>query len=151
MEAFRQLEDKNANLTREYGIGDGKGRYDYDIPNGVLSFSPEGGGPSVLADIQVVGTTSESSRNWLWAWANAHFPEESTEDSSRTRDFGEKYGICELTHDYVWALEDGVVNVLGWELAAAAVRVCNAVGAYKPPSKGGGALFLLIRSISLVE
>ena len=145
-EAVRELQDKNARLERDYGIGSG-GRYDYDLDTSTLVFSSDNGARAV-AEIQVLGTTSAAAGNWLWAWANPDWPEPLTADSLKVREFGDEHEICELTHDYVFP-EDGVtLNGLGWELSAAAVRVCDAIGAYRPPRDEGGGLYLLMRSIA---
>ncbi len=118
-------------------------RYDYDLQAGTLIFSEEGV-PKVIAEIQVAGSTSHNANNWLWAWGNNHWPPERTTDSEKVRAFGEKHGICELTHD---CIEDEDLNHLGWELTAIAARVTEAVGAYRPPDDNG-ALFLIYRSIA---
>src|SRR5262245_11025258 len=72
-QAFRELQDKNARLEQEFGVGRG-GLYDYDLATGTLVFSPDGYRKSV-AEIQVLGTTSQAVGNWLWAWANPDWPE----------------------------------------------------------------------------
>ena len=141
-DAFHELQDKNARLNADYRLGEWS-RFDYDLASGKLIFSHEGS-PRIIAEIQVAGTTSRSSGDWLWAWANDHWPPDSVVDSRLVRDFGEEHGICELMHDCVEA-ED--LNALGWELTSVMARVTNAVGAYRPPDDDGG-LFLVIRSIS---
>ena len=107
-------------FTEQVGTG-----IDYDVLEGTLTFSKDGV-PKVVAEIQIVGTTSFKSSNWLWAWANSDWPRERVTDSERVRAFGAEHGICELTHDYV---EDSDLNALGWALTAAMVRVTGAFGA----------------------
>jgi hypothetical protein len=141
-EAVHELQAKNRRLEEEFGISRWP-RWDYDIHAGILTFS-EGGVAKAIAEIQVVGTTSVSAGNWLWAWANDHWPDEGVTDSLRARSFGEEHGICELIHDYV--ADDGDLNGLGWELAAVTARVCGSAGVYRPPDENG-ALFLTYRSI----
>jgi hypothetical protein len=140
-DAFHQLQDKNARVENEYRVGHWP-RWDYDLATGKLVFS-EDGVAKVIADIQVAGTTSEAAGNWLWAWANDHWPAAMVEDSLSVRAFGVQHGICDLAHDYV---EGDNLNGIGWELTAAAARVTDAVGAYRPPHDGG-AMFLIFRSI----
>ena len=140
-EAMHQLLAKQEDLKANYGMGTYP-RFDYDAEAGTLKFS-EDGRVKVIADIQVVGTTGQ--QNWLWALANDHWPEPVVADMEAVLQFGLDNEIDELTTDY---LEDDDLNQLGWDLTAVAVRVLNAVGAYRAPNKGRpGALFLLIKSI----
>jgi hypothetical protein len=144
-EAFHMLQAKNAEDREEFKLGDWP-RYDYDIPTRSLIFS-EDGKAKVTADIQVVGTTSERAGNWLWAWANDHWPLEATEDAERACRFGEEHGIDELISGYV---EDDDLNSLGWQLTAIAARICDGAGAYRPPSDDGS-LFLLYHHMRWVS
>jgi hypothetical protein len=146
-EAFAELKAKNAQLERAYGIGSG-GQYHYDLPTASLVFRTESGATSV-ADIEVVGTTSGTAGNWLWAWANPDFDDELTGISRSARRFGDQHGICPLTHDFV-SPEAGVsLNGLGWELTSASARIADAIGAYRPPDDDGGAIFFIIKAIRL--
>ncbi|ESQ92417.1 DUF6882 domain-containing protein [Asticcacaulis benevestitus] len=142
-EAVHQLMDKQAHVRKIYGIND-LPRYDYDVEAQQLTFS-ENGVVKVVADIQVVGTVSP--KDWLWGWANTHWPEPVVADLERVVSFGEENSIQELISGYVTDVD---LNQLGWELTAVAVRVLDAVGAYRPPSETG-ALFLLIKSNRFVS
>lgn len=119
-EAFDQLQARNDRLEEEYRLGSWE-RWHYDLPTASLTFSAAGV-PKVIAEIQVAGTTSMAAGNWLWAWANSEW--------DRVIDAG-----------------DLSLNGIGWELTAAAARVSNAMGAYRPPRDEGGGLYLLIRRI----
>jgi hypothetical protein len=141
-DALHQLQEKNAQLREEFKLGQWP-RFDYDIDAGTLIFS-EKGHKKVIAEIQIVGTTSVKAGNWLWAWANSSFPADRIVDAQRTCDFGEEHGIDELINDYV---EDEDLSALGWELTGVAASVCESLGAYRPPREEGGGLFLLYRSI----
>jgi hypothetical protein len=142
-DAVHQLQEKNARLKSEFRLGEWP-RYDYDVDTGKLVFSDHNV-PRVIAEIQIVGTTSAKAGNWLWAWANEHWPAERTADSEIVRAYGEKHGICDLTHAYV---EDTDLNALGWELTSVMVRITNALGAYRPPRDEGGGLYLTYKSIA---
>ena len=141
-EAVHLLQEKNARLHEQFQIDDWP-RFDYDLATRQIVFST-GDQPKVIAEIQVVGTTSQNAGNWLWAWANGHWPANCVEDAERTCAFGEEHGIGELTSGYV---EDDDLNALGWELTAVAARICDAAGAYRPPREEGGGLFLLYRNM----
>lgn len=140
-EAVHQLMAKQDQLKANYGMSSYP-RFDYDVEAGTLTFS-ENTQVRVCADIQVVGTTG--SKDWLWGFANDHWPDRVVADMEAVWQFGLDNEIEELTTRYV---EDVDLNQLGWELTAVAVRILDAVGAYRPPSSDKpGALFLLIKSI----
>jgi hypothetical protein len=143
-EALDELTAKQARLRDDYGLGSFN-RYDYDVDIGQLTFS-DGGRPKVSADIQVVGTTGR--KDWLWSWANDHWPAASVEDMQRVRQYGVEHGIEELTADFVVS-ED--LNGLGWHFSAVAARILDAVGAYRAPRDGEGAVFFTLRSIRFVS
>jgi hypothetical protein len=142
-DAFHQLQGKLEQLWAEFRLGQWP-RYDYDLDAGTLTFSDHGG-PKVIAEVQIVGSTSAKAGNWLWAWANSNWPAERVTDAQLVRAFGEKHGICELTHEYV---EDEDLNALGWSMAAVMVEVTCALGAYRPPREEGGGLYLTYKSIA---
>jgi hypothetical protein len=142
-EAVHQLQEKNARLNDAFRLGQWP-RYDYDVDAGTLVFSEEGVA-KVIAEIQIVGTTSENAGDWLWAWANSHWPADCIKDAELVRAFGEEHGICELTHE---CLEDDDLNALGWEMTAVMARITDAPGAYRPPREEGGGLFLTYKSIA---
>ncbi len=141
-DAVHDLIDKNKRLEAEFKIGTWA-RYDYDLDNARMTFSHEGK-IKLAADVQIVGTTSTSAGNWLWAWANDWWPKAVGEYANSTRLFGEKHGISELATP---RLEDESLENLGWELSAAAARVSGAKGAYRAPT-ANGYLFLLYRDIA---
>ena len=143
-EAVHELQDKNARLSNEYGLS-GWERFDYDLQAGTMIFSDRGV-PKVIVEIQIAGSTSKKAGNWLWAWGNSHWPEGCVNDSRLVKAFGEKHGICELTHDYVDIDDD--LNGVGWALTAAMARITGALGAYRPPRDEGGGLYLVYRSAS---
>ncbi len=143
-EALHQLKEKAQRLEVDFKLGSWP-RYDYDLDTGLLTFS-EAGVPRVIAEIEVVGTTSTKAGNWLWAWANDHWPGDRVKASRLVRDFGEEHGIAELISEYVTNVDD--LNALGWELTAVATRVTHALGAYRPTPNDGGAVFLLYKSMS---
>jgi hypothetical protein len=143
--AVHDLQEKNERLTSEFRLGTWP-RYDYDLDAGILTFSDQGVS-KVIAEIQVVGSTSQRAGDWLWAWANSHWPPEMVIDSRLARAFGQEHGVCELTHE---SLEEEDLNSLGWSLTAVTARLANALGAYRPPRDEGGALFLIYKSMAWV-
>jgi hypothetical protein len=142
-EAFDAFMTKQKQLNDAHRLGEWQ-RYDYDAAACTLTFSDERG-PRLVADIQVVGTISDS--DWMWGWANESWPEQSTHDMRRVRDFGAENGVEELTSEF---LDSDDLPGLGWMLSAIAARVLGAEGAYSAPTQPG-AVYLLIRSIKSVS
>jgi hypothetical protein len=143
-DAVHELMGKQDRLQETFRISSWP-RYDYDVDAGVLTFS-DVQGPKVVAEIQVVGTTGPS--DWLWSWANSHWPEPAFKEIKRVRAFGVEHDIEQLISEY---LESDDLNALGWAMTAVAARVVDAVGAYRPPRDSGGGLFLIYRSINFVS
>jgi hypothetical protein len=103
---------------------------------GTLIFSKEGI-PVVITLIQVVGTTSQVSKNWLWGWANESFPLRVTSRLGAVRDFGKAEGLPQLTES-TW--QDN--EYLGWEMTAITARILGAKGAYRCPGSNGFIYFV---------
>jgi hypothetical protein len=88
-EAFAAFTAKQKRMDEAHRLGSWT-RYDYDANACTLTFSDDKG-PRVVADIQVVGTTD--AHDWLWGWANANLPPQSTEAMQQVRAFGVENGI----------------------------------------------------------
>ncbi|WP_245262237.1 DUF6882 domain-containing protein [Mesorhizobium sp. WSM3626] len=142
-EAIEQLESKNSRLEKEFRIGHWSR---YDLKNGSLLFSQDEA-TKVITGIQLAGSTNAKAQNWLWAWANLNLPDSLLRDARLVRSFGEKNNIRELTQPYVIDAENEL-EVLGWELTAVMVRICDALGAYRSPQGEGGALFYVLKSVN---
>lgn len=136
-DALHELIEKNEGLEQQLGLGRYE-RYDYDVDTGLITFSNRGV-PVVIAEIQIVGTTSERDSNWLWAWANDWWPKTVTARSESARTFGLEKGIEELTTEYLH--DDSLVN-LGWEMTAVTARIVGAAGAYRAPTENGHIFFI---------
>ncbi|MGJ4855527.1 DUF6882 domain-containing protein [Labrys sp. La1] len=144
-EAVHELQAKNDRLEAEFTIGHWESWF-YDLEQGTIIFS-QGGEPKFIAQIQVIGSTSNKAKNWLWAWGNSSIPEAMTVDARQAQAFGEEHGIEDLTHSYV---NDDDFEALGWELTAVAARLADALGAYRP-SDEKGAIYLLYNDIRWVD
>ena len=142
-DAVHALMRLNESCEREFQISSWP-RWDYDFERGTLKFSKDEI-PRVVASIQVVGTTSETSGTWLWSWANNYLPGEVTKRMERVRAFGEKEGVAELTGPS--ATDD---EHLGWQMTAIAARVLDSKGAYRCPGKDGF-IYLVYTDLSFAE
>jgi hypothetical protein len=90
--------------------------------------------------VQFLGTESEATRTWLWAWANqaSRIPADLLRSACFIKAMGEMLHLPELTEPQ---LPLGEVD--GHYLAALACGVCQAAAYYRLPYEGG-ALFVLI-------
>jgi hypothetical protein len=142
-EAVHALMAMNDQRDEKYGISKFP-RWNYDLDAGVQVFS-KNGVAKIIAKIQAVGTTANSSNNWLWSWANSSFPEQVTDLLQQVRDFGEREGLKQLT-EKSWQDDE----YLGWEMTAVAARILGAVGGYRCPSEKGF-LYLVHTKIWVAE
>jgi hypothetical protein len=134
-QAVHALQDLNRSCNVRFGIGHWE-RWDYDLDEGTLVFSQDGV-PRVIADIQVVGTTSKDVGTWLWGWANESLPSLVTARLPAVRDFGTAEGVSDLTEP---ELPDD--EYLGWKLTAVAAKILGASGAYRCPASYGFIYFV---------
>jgi hypothetical protein len=111
-----------------------------DLDSGTTQFNE-----NLALPFQVLGTESENTLTWLWAWADeqAEIPEQLTRSSREIRAWFEREGLAELVRPSVdLDLADGTMfSVVG-------VDVCRAGAFYRNPYEGG-ALFLLLFSIDI--
>jgi hypothetical protein len=138
--AFHELMALNARCKREFSIGSWE-RWEYDADSGTLTFSDEEG-PKVIADVQVVGTTSTRSQSWLWGWANESVPPARTAQLTLVRKFGETELLPDLTKP---ESPDSVDH--GWELTAVTAKIIGARGAYRAPRASGGYTYYVYTDI----
>lgn len=102
---------------------------------GTITFGGEKAFPA-----QVLGTRADSSRTWLWAWANPSVPEHVTSDARVIRAYGEQHGIEEFTRAELPLTE----TVSGEALALIASQLTDADAYYRGPYEGG-AVFVMLR------
>lgn len=109
-----------------------------DLDAGMARFSDRGPFP-----FQVLGTESENSLSWLWAWADeqTEMPDGLMRSSREMRAWLEANGMTELTTPSVdLDLADGI------QLAVVASDVCKASAFYRDTYEGGSLLLLLFGS-----
>ena len=140
IEALDELTRMNERCDADFRLGSWQ-RYDYDLNDGTLIFSQDGV-PRVIASILVAGTTSNSTRNWLWSWANGFIPCDISEPMKTVRDFGIAENVPELCEPYLPDDEN-----VGWAMTAIAVRIMGAKGAYRCPGENGF-LYLILKDIA---
>ena len=112
-------------------------RWDWSQDDRRIVFSADGV-PNVIADIQFVGTTSEETGTWLWAWDNPHIERALARDVHEVRRFGEAHDIAQLTTPK-WPAD----ATDGWEMTSITAYVLQAKGAYRTPRDRGFTYMIL--------
>lgn len=135
-DAMAELQEKQDKLSATF-LSKKYERFDVDIAKRTFWWS-DNGVPKVRADVTVVGSYSENSKSWLWAWANPGFDGVDIGEIDKVREIGEEYEIDELSEAKMEYDEDP-----GWTLTALAAKFLEAQGAYRCPTKSGG-LYLLL-------
>ncbi len=112
---------------------------DLDLDAGTARFN------DLAIPFQVLGTESDNSLTWLWAWADeqTEVQDNLLTSARELKAWGEKEGLSELT---LPALDLNRAD--GTLLALIASEVCRASGYYRDPYEGG-TLFLLLYGIAL--
>ncbi len=112
----------------------------YDLQTGILSF-----GDRYHWKAEVLGTESEETGTWLWAWANeaSNIPAQHQTASLNLKNFGEAHDIDELTEPMV-----PLDHADGHAFASIAVGEGLGKAYYRGPYNDG-AVFLLITDENL--
>ncbi len=107
----------------------------YDLQTGLLSF-----GDRFAWHAEVLGTESEVTATWLWAWANEgnNIPVQQQGASLKLKTLGEEHGIAELTDSMV-----PLDHADGHAFASIAVGEGLGKAYYRGPYEGGAALLLI--------
>ena len=132
--SLEELELKTRAHEQAWGLGRIE-RWDLDQDTGELVFSlPDG--MKAVAPAQIIGTYNSEDHTWMWAWANSSVDEKLREDALKVRKYGERHNIKRLTKSKWVGTEDEA-----WAMAALAVKLCGAQGAYRGPA---GATYVFI-------
>jgi len=106
-----------------------------DLDTGIARFSTDGAFP-----FQVLGTESNNTLTWLWAWADEQ-PEvsgELLESARELKAWGTREGVTEFT---IPSLD--LIRADGTMLSLIASEICAASGFYRDHYEGG-TLFILL-------
>jgi hypothetical protein len=133
------LEEKNRFLQGHYGLHK---FWDWNPATSYITFYDPVLKP-VRVKSSIVGTIQDHS--WEWSWANPNIAEETKEGISKIRAFGMVHGYESLqTASFAGDKETG------WQMAAVAVHVLNAPGAFQFAT-GHGTCYLLYRIIEELD
>jgi hypothetical protein len=101
-----------------------------DQSKGLIHFERKDGA-LVTAPVQIVGAWNPKTRLFRWGWDHPMVQQRLRNDAERTRWFGEKHGLEELTETKVVMDEKDA-----WQMAALAMKVNAAYGVYRAPTEG---------------
>lgn len=123
----------------------GLGTFDHwnvDQDVGDLVFTSEVG-TTAVAPVQIIGSFSTNDNSWLWAWDNPSINDALKVDAAKLKEYGETHGIEQLTSRKWTGTEDDA-----WAMAALAVKLCDAQGAYRGPA-GATYIFMTFGKVSI--
>jgi hypothetical protein len=126
----QDLVAKQDKLSSEYSLSHHR-RWDWDQERAELAFSNDGV-PTVIANVEFIGSVSTKSNTWLWSWANPSLLKTVRSDITAVRDFGGDRDFPHLTVPK-WRADE----TDGWDMASVAVHVLNAQGIYRTPGDNG--------------
>ena len=84
-------------MDRQHVLGERLGSHEWaaDTDTGLFFFS----GPTIESTFEIIGTVSQATGEWLWAWANASLPGDLAQIAHTLHDFGKAEGIDLFTQE----------------------------------------------------
>jgi len=136
--AMNELQTKQQRLAAEYRLFNWA-RWAFDQSTGKLRFENERGQTMVDADTLYVGSYSQNSGSWKWAWANFNVAQEDRAKSEEIRKLAKITGYD--IFDYKEQL--GMDEQLAFQLTAMALHHLKADGFYRIPNRDPETSFFL--------
>jgi hypothetical protein len=141
--AHNYLTEQQEICRNEYGLNDWE-RWYYDDETGIIEFF-NGDTVKLRINYLQVGTVSEISNTWLWAWANPNLGDNIKTDSKKLNELGEQKSFERLTKEK-WNADE----VDGWEMTSIMAYLTGAKGAYRIP--GDSVIkFIVFKNLELVN
>ncbi|HEY3360205.1 MAG TPA: hypothetical protein VGQ83_43540, partial [Polyangia bacterium] len=132
--------ERQADAQREFDLGaHERWGADYAAARFTLG-APEH--PTIVADLQLVGTFSKKTNSWLWSWNNEAIEPHLSEEVARLRALGEVRGIALLAQAY----QENVEEVDAWERASLACYLLGHQAVYRAPMDHRF-LFMLLKNL----
>ena len=127
----------------------GEHRWDADLNAGTLTFTSNADATrQLVATPHLIATLAPGPRSLLWAWAHPQGDAQGV--AAQLRDYGQQYGIAELTQAELPFPEDAADDVEAWiaqathVIGSVAVEITGRSPYYSAPVGGGTrAVFLL--------
>jgi hypothetical protein len=137
-----ELEIKTQAHVKLWGLGSSD-RWDLLQAQGDLVFT-FADGLKAVAPAQIIGTYNSKDQSWLWAWANDSINDSLKKDAQKVREYGAKHRIKQLT-ERKWLGSEAEA----WAMAAVAVKLCGAQGAYRGPASENLFVFMTFGEVQL--
>ncbi|MFZ6010401.1 MAG: DUF6882 domain-containing protein [Bacteroidota bacterium] len=100
-------------------------RWSFDDDFGVFQFDSDDG-RNLYFKYSSVGSFSENTNTWKWAWDNKNLKDSERKGMEKVRIHGEKHGFNGLTAGLVDA-----DDYTGWSMTAISAKILNAIGVYR--------------------
>jgi hypothetical protein len=123
--ATAYLRDKNDAAWKKWHL-EKHNRFDWKQDGATIVFS--GGDTEVLADIQFIGSWSQDTDTWMWAWHNESIKDNLKKAVCDVRRFGEFHGLPELTESIL----DGPIEA-AWDMTALSCYILQSEMGYRAP------------------
>lgn len=127
-EAWTELQARQQFLSEHFKLAASDWAVDQDA--GLIRFErPDG--QTLSAPVQIIGAWNPLNETFTWGWDHPSVKTRLRADAERTRWFGEKHGLKELTDLTVKASE-----LEAWRLTAVARKVNGSAAVYRGPTDG---------------
>jgi hypothetical protein len=127
-EAWVDLHRRQTLLANKLKIG--KANWTVNQEAGLIEFDRQDG-KLVTAPVQIIGSWNPRTTAFTWGWDHPSVQTRLRADAERTRWFGDKHDLPELTERSLKISEQEA-----WRLTAVAMKVNAAAGAYRGPTDG---------------
>lgn len=135
-EAWNTLYKQQLALAKKFKLKDAE--WAVDQAAGLIHFWRKDGSV-VSGPVQIVGSWNPRNGCFTWGWDHPSVQPRLRGDAERTRWFGDKHDIPELT-----ARRLVMSEMDAWRLTAVAMRVNGAMGAYRGPMENGPVVFMTL-------
>ena len=137
--ANEELRQKQDLLGERYGLGK-YSRWWFEQATAKLQFFDEANNLAIEADIVDIGSYSQKSNTWKWAWGNSSVLPRLRQKAELLKGLEDITGVELFGHEHAFEIED---EAMAWELAAMSVKHLGAIGCYRAPSSSGGPIMFL--------
>ena len=142
--ANEELRHKQALLGERYRLGK-YSRWWFEQATEKLQFFDEAQNLAIEADVVEIGSYSQKSNTWKWAWSNSSVLPRLREKAELLKELEATTGVALFGNEHAFEIED---EAMAWELAAMSVKHLGAIGCYRAPSsRDGPTVFLAITSV----
>lgn len=141
-EAWADLTVRQEVLARNLRLRDAS--WSVDQVSGLIQFDRRDG-KAISAPVQIIGSWNPRTSLFTWGWDHPSVRTRLRASAERTRWFGDKHRLDELTSPTVHISEEEA-----WRLTAVAMKVNASVGAYRAPT-AGPVIFMTLGEMKLIE